>query len=81
MSKSKLFKKFSKQNIKEVRTELARAHLMISLLSIAIIVLLSLGAIQSVTFDPTLSAICVVLLSLVTLVSTCVSFTLFTFKK
>jgi hypothetical protein len=78
---SKLFKKFNKKSTAEIRKELARAHLIIALLSMALIVLLSLGAIQPVTFDATLSAICVILLSLIAFISTCVSFTLFSNKK
>ena len=76
-----LFKKFQKQSAKEVRRELARAHLIIALLSIALITLLTIGTVQAISFDATLSAICVVLLSIVTLVSLCISFTLYTCKK
>ena len=73
----KLFKKIAKKNIKEVRAELARAHLIIAMLSIAVIALLALGATQPVTFDPTLSAICVVLLSIVSIVSLSTALNLF----
>jgi len=73
----KLFKKIAKKNIKEVRAELARAHLIIAMLSIAVIALLALGATQPVTFDPTLSAICVVLLSIVAIVSLSTALNLF----
>ena len=72
-----IFKKPSKKNLNEYRQELARAHLIISLLSIAIITLLSLGATQPVTFNETLSAICIGLLTVVTIVSLCISITLF----
>jgi peptidoglycan/LPS O-acetylase OafA/YrhL len=78
---SKHFKKFLKQNIHEVRRELARAHLIIALLSVAVIVLLSLGATQPVTFNPVMSAVCVVLLSVVAFISLCMSYTLYTCKK
>lgn len=74
---SKIFKKFKKKNINELRTELAHAHLIIALLSIAIIALLALGSTQPVTFDGLLSAITIVLLCLVTIFSLCVSITLY----
>ncbi len=61
----KPFKKFLKQTTIEVRAELARAHLIIALLSLAIIVLLSIGVVQPVSFDPVMSAICIVLLIIV----------------
>jgi len=73
----KLFKRFNKKNNNELRQELAHAHLIIALLSIAIIALLSLGSTQPVSFDATLSAICVVLLSVVTIISLCMSITLY----
>lgn len=78
---SKLFKKFTKQSAADFRRELARAHLIIALLSIAIIVLLSLGSMQPVSFNETMSAICVILLSLVALISLCMTFTLYKTKK
>jgi hypothetical protein len=78
---SKMFKKFTKQNAADFRRELARAHIIIALLSIALITLLSLGTVQPVSFDQSLSAVCVVLLSIVALVSLCMSYTLFKTKK
>ena len=78
---TKFFKKFMKQNAAELRKELSRAHLIISLLAISVIALLSLGAVQYVTFDPTLSAICVVLLSIIAFISLCMTFTLSKNKK
>jgi hypothetical protein len=72
-----LFKRFKKKNLIQMRLELAHAHLIIALLSVAIIALLSLGSTQPVTFDQTLSAICVALLSVVTIVSLCISITLY----
>jgi len=74
---SKIFKKFKKKNTPELRTELAHAHLIIALLSIAIIALLALGSTQPVTFDGLLSAITIILLCLVTIFSLCVSITLY----
>ena len=78
---TKFFKKFMKQNAAELRKELSRAHLIISLLAISVIALLSIGAVQYVTFDPTLSAICVVLLSIIAFISLCMTFTLSKNKK
>ncbi len=78
---SKLFKRFNKQNTAEIRKELARAHVMIALLSMAIITLLSLGAIQPVSYDQSLSAICVVLLSIVALISLGMAYNLSKSKK
>jgi len=78
---SKLLKKFMKKNGKDFRQELARAHLIIALLSICIIVLLSLGTIQPVTYDQSLSAVCVVLLTIVALISLCMTYKLSNTKK
>jgi len=72
-----LSKRFRSKKMEAMRMELAHAHLIIALLSIAIIALLSLGSTQPVAFDATLSAICVVLLSIVTIVSLCISITLY----
>jgi len=74
---SKMFKKLDKKNIKEVKAELARAHMIVTLLSIAVIILLTLGTSQPVTFDITLSAVCVALLSIVAVISLCVSVSLY----
>jgi len=74
---NKLFKRLSKKNTKELQRELAHAHLIVALLSIAIITLLAMGARQPVSYDATLSAICVALLSIVTIISLCVSITLY----
>ncbi|MEI6850550.1 MAG: hypothetical protein WCK26_01120 [Candidatus Saccharibacteria bacterium] len=72
----KLFKKVNKKNLQELRQELSRAHLIVALLSIAIISLLSLGATNPVSFDPTLSAVCAVLLIVVTIISLSMSINL-----
>lgn len=77
----KLFKKMSKQNISEVRQELARAHLIIALLSIISIVLLILGTTLTIEFDAELSTIAGVLLGVLTLISITMSFVLFKQKK
>lgn len=78
---SKFLKKFKKRNTANIRMELGRAHLIISLLSTAIIVLLSLGSTQAVTFDQPLSSICVALLAIVALISLYMTYTLFKSKK
>lgn len=78
---SKLLKNFMKKNGKDFRQELSRAHLIIALLSICIIVLLSLGAVQPVMYDQPLSAVCVVLLSIVALISLCMTYKLSSTKK
>lgn len=73
----RVLKRFKKKNLIAMRTELAHAHLIIALLSIAIIALLSLGSTQPVIFDATLSGICVSLLSIVTIVSLSISISLY----
>ena len=70
----------TKKNIIETRLELAHSHMIIALLSIAIIALLVLGATQPITFDPTLAAISASLLILVTIFSLCVSITFYSKK-
>jgi hypothetical protein len=65
----KIFKKLAKKNVSELRHELGRAHLIVALLSVGVCALLTLGATTQVEFDPTLSAICVALLSFVTIIS------------
>jgi Flp pilus assembly pilin Flp len=72
-----LMKRFNKKKMGQMRIELAHAHMIIALLSIALIALLSLCSTQPVSFDATLSAICVVLLSIITIVSLCISITLY----
>jgi hypothetical protein len=72
-----IFKSIKKRNIKQYQMELMRAHSIVALLSVAIIVLLSLGATETVTFDGTLSAICVILLLVVTILSACTAITLY----
>jgi Flp pilus assembly pilin Flp len=72
-----LTKRFKNKKLDAMRIELAHAHLIIALLSIAIIALLSLGTTQPVSFDETLSATCVALLIIVTIVSLCISITLY----
>ncbi len=77
----KFLKKFSKQNIREVRQELARAHLIITFLSVISIALLYLGATLTVAFDAALSIVAAALLTLLIIISLSISITLFTDKK
>ncbi len=74
---NKLFKKLSKKNLNEVRVELARAHLIVALLALVVITLVTMGATQPIAFDQTLSAICVVLLSVVAIISLSTSITIY----
>lgn len=75
--KKTVISKFANKNLAGMRRELARAHIIIALLSLVSIALLALGSVEAITFDATLSAICVVLLSIVALISVCMSVTLF----
>jgi hypothetical protein len=72
-----LFKNVKKRTTKEYKSELARAHTIVALLSLGIITLLSLGASQQVSFDPMLSAISVVLLLVITILSLCTAISLY----
>jgi len=75
--------KFVKKLLKtgnEYHNELVRAHLIIAFLSLGIIMLLSLGANHPITFDGVLSAICVILLGIVTVLSLYMALSL-SFKK
>lgn len=58
-----------KIDVPTLQRELARAHVIISLLSLGLISLLALGANEQATFDPSLSAIGVVLLIIVVISS------------
>ena len=64
-----LFKKLNKKNINEMRKELARAHIIVVLLAGVVAALVSFGVTQPMTFEPTLSAICVALMLFVMVVS------------
>lgn len=78
---NKLFKKISEQKIADVRQELARAHLIIALLSAAVIMMIIQGATQPIALDATLSTVGIILLGIVILTSLNMSFVLFTRKK
>jgi hypothetical protein len=67
MSKSIFSKPFVKD--KTARSELRRAHSMIVLLSIALIVTLGVTSMQEVQLDPLYSVIVMVLLGIVALIS------------
>jgi len=75
--KKTVISKFANKNLAGMRSELARAHIIIALLCLVSIALLALGSVESITFDATLSATCVILLSIIALISTCMSVTLF----
>ncbi|NTW62135.1 hypothetical protein HGB25_01840 [Candidatus Saccharibacteria bacterium] len=77
----KLFERTTKRNLKQFQMELARAHMMIAMLAVVVVLFVSLGALQKTAFDPTLSAICVILLIFVTIISLCTSLFLFRKKK
>jgi hypothetical protein len=76
-----ILKKLSKQKIGEVRQELARAHVIIALLAIVVIVLLIQGSIAPIALEPTLSTISSVLLGIVALISLSITFALSLIKK
>jgi|GEM_PF-6011108 len=73
----RISKRINKKNTSQLRVELAHAHMIIALLSTAIIALLCLGVSQPISFDATLSAISVALLVIVTIFSLCMSITLY----
>lgn len=77
----KLFKKLAQQKVADVRQELARAHLIIAMLSTTSIMLLVLGATQPITLDAGLSTIGVALLTIVALTSLAMSLALFDYNK
>ncbi len=77
----KLYKKLAQQKIAEVRRELARAHLIIALLSAAVIMMLIQGATQAIRLDAMLSAAGIILLGFVTVTSLIMSFALFNSKN
>jgi len=76
-----ILKKAKKRNLNDFKMELVRAHTIVALLSIAIVALLSLGANQQVSFDPTLSAICVVLLLIIAILSFCTAISMYRKKQ
>lgn len=77
----KLLKKLSNQGVTGVRKELARAHFIITLLSIIAIILLVLGVDERIVLDATLCGIAGGLLIIVALISFSVSLTLSNNKK
>ena len=70
------------QNVTEIRHELARAHLLITLLSIICILLLSIGTALTTEFvDANLFIIADTLLAILALISLGISFVLYSHKK
>ena len=78
---AKLLKRFQNQNIKQLRVELARAHVIIALLGLGIVMLLAQSTLAPVAFDPWLAGFCVALLLVVTILSFSVALTLRRIKK
>jgi hypothetical protein len=75
-----IIKKLSKQNIKEVRIELARAHLIIALLAFVTIILFTVGSACYYPADVNylLSSIASLLMMLVVVISTITAYALLT---
>jgi hypothetical protein len=76
-----LVRTIGKKSINEMRQELVRAHFIIALLAISIVVLLGIGAVEPVQFDQTLAAVAIALLILVVLISVFISCLLMKLKK
>jgi hypothetical protein len=77
----KSYKKFANQKVNVVRRELARAHLIIGLLSIVAIVLLLQESALLADLNTFVTTLAIVLLAIVASVSLAVSLTLFTLTK
>jgi|GEM_PF-883864 len=77
----KSYKKFANQKLKDVRRELARAHLIIGLLSFVAIVLLVQESALLVDLNTLVTTVAIVLLAVVASVSLAVSLTLFTLTR
>lgn len=77
----KSYKKFANQKLKDVRRELARAHLIIGLLSFVAIVLLLQESMLLADLNTLVTTVAIVLLAVVASVSLAVSLTLFTLTK
>lgn len=80
MSK-KLLKKFKDQKIGDVRRELARAHLIIAILSFVIIVLLIEAAYLVEELHTSLTALAIALLAILSLISLIISLTMSSLNK
>lgn len=70
-----------KKNGLQMRKELAQAHLIIAMLAASIIALLAINTSAIIEFQPILSAICVILLIAVIIISLCTAFTLLSSKR
>lgn len=70
----KFLKIMVKKNGSDLKRELTFAHLIIVMLSIVSIILLALGTTLTINFDPKLSVIAGVLLGVLALVSSCMSY-------
>lgn len=78
---NKYFTKLSQKKPKEVQRELGRAHLLVALLALAIVVLLLQGSLHQVRYDLTLTVIACILLVVVIFISLLVAYTMYTKKK
>lgn len=78
---SKLAKKFKNQKIGDVRRELSRAHLIIALLAIVIIVLLVQGAALFSELNTALTAFAIALLAILSIISFVISMTISMLNK
>lgn len=77
----KILKKLANRSAEEIRNELARAHLIITLFALMTIVLLILGVDDRIVLDPVLSGVCGGLLIIIALISFNVSLNLWQRKK
>ncbi|MDB5167369.1 MAG: hypothetical protein JWN26_514 [Candidatus Saccharibacteria bacterium] len=77
----KAYKKFKSQKINDVRRELARAHLIIGMLSFVTIVLLLQEAALVADLNTVFTTIAITLLAIVAVISVAISITLFTVTK
>lgn len=78
---NKLIQYLGKHKDNIVRRELARAHLMIALLSLVIIVWLVIGRGQTITFDPVFTIVAAILLLIVIAISLTMSYILFSYRR
>ena len=77
----KLLKKMSEQKIGDIRKELARAHLIVVLLSFSIIAFLIRGVTSPISIEPLMAIVSCILLSIVILISIATSFKLYFCNK
>ena len=83
MKMKNLIKSLSKQNINTVRIELARAHLIIALMSFVTIILFSIGSMfdEPIALNLTLSSIAFLCLLAMIIISTITAYGLLSITK